>query len=178
MIEGGGRMAGSGQVVDGGSGGGMSGGGGSFEVQFSGGGGGGQSGILKSQSSTQKKTFASTSSSSVSGGTKGSTVVRLGGIGMAEDGFHDASDYSSMKGGDGKMGVKTVIKESYGANNIKTIVTEEIEIATGKVISSKTTQAHYDSLPTFQSSSSSSSSTRGFAKSAFNFAKSGITAEK
>ena len=151
-------------VIEGGMGGG-------FEIELSGGGGSGR--VVKS--STQKSSY---SSSSTSGGVKGSSVVRVGGIDFNEEGFQDAQDYDSLKGGDGKMGVKTVIKESYGPDNIKTIVTEEIEISTGKVLKSTTTQGHYDTLPTFHSSSSSSSSKRGFAKSAFDFAKSGTTTEK
>ena len=75
-------------------------------------------------------------------------------------------EHSSVAGG-GQVGIKTVIRESYGPNNVKTITTEKVDMKTGQVISSSTSQSHYDVLPKFEESSSST------IRSSFDFARSG-----
>lgn len=82
-------------------------------------------------------------------------------------------EHSSVAGGHGQVGIKTVIRESYGPNNVKTITTEKVDMKTGQVISSATTQGHYDVLPKFEESSSSTTS-----RTSFDFARSALTSER
>ena len=95
------------------------------------------------------------------------TIKQIGG-----EYFHEAQEYNSLRSGDQKMGVKTVVKESYGPNNVKTIERQEINLDTGEVLSTNVSQVYYEDLPNFNSVSSQN------LKHSLTFAESGITSEK